>query len=59
LAAIINVFELTTAARQIVERTLASFEIWLTVAALYFFICYPLSVLTRRLELRAVGHTAH
>jgi polar amino acid transport system permease protein len=59
LAAIINVFELTTAARQIVERTLASFEIWLTVAALYFLICYPLSVLTRRIELRAVGHPAH
>ncbi len=59
LAAIINVFELTTAARQIVERTLASFEIWLTVAALYFVICYPLSMLTQRLERRSVADIGH
>lgn len=58
LAAIVNVFELTTAARQIVERTLASFEIWLVVAALYFLICYPLSVLTRRVERRLVADAA-
>ncbi len=58
LAAIVNVFELTTAARQIVERTLASFEIWLTVAGLYFLICYPLSVLTRRAERRLGGETS-
>ncbi len=58
LAAIVNVFELTTAARQVVERTLASFEIWLTVAGLYFFVCYPLSLLTQRLERRLVAESA-
>ncbi|MDQ7843375.1 MAG: amino acid ABC transporter permease [Armatimonadota bacterium] len=52
LAAIINVFELTTAARQVVERTLASFEIWLVAAALYFAVCYPVSVASQRLEQR-------
>lgn len=58
LAAIVNVFELTTAARQVVERTLASFEIWLVVAGMYFFVCYPLSVLTQRLERRLVSESA-
>lgn len=58
LAAIVNVFELTTAGRQIVERTLASFEIWIAVGALYFLICYPLSVLTARLERRLVADAA-
>lgn len=55
LAAIVNVFELTTAGRRVVERTLASFEIWLVVAALYFLVCYPLSVATQRLERRLVA----
>lgn len=55
LAAIVNVFELTTAGRRVVERTLASFEIWLVVAALYFLLCYPLSVATQRLERRLVA----
>jgi His/Glu/Gln/Arg/opine family amino acid ABC transporter permease subunit len=58
LAAIVNVFELTTAGRRVVERTLASFEIWLVVAALYFLVCYPLSVATQRLERRLVGEGA-
>jgi polar amino acid transport system permease protein len=58
LAAIVNVFELTTASRQIIERTLASFEIWITAAAIYFLICYPLSVLTGRLERRLVAEAA-
>lgn len=55
LATIVNVFELTTAGRRVVERTLASFEIWLVVAALYFLVCYPLSVTTQRLERRLVA----
>jgi polar amino acid transport system permease protein len=57
LAAIVNVFELTTAARQVVERTLASFEIWLVVAGMYFLVCYPLSVLTQRLERRLIAES--
>lgn len=59
LAAIINVFELTTAARQIVERTLASFEIWLVVAAMYFLISYPVSLLSQRLERRYIAEAGH
>lgn len=59
LAAIINVFELTTAARQVVERTLASFEIWLVVAALYFAVSYPVSVLSQRLERRFAAGSEH
>ncbi|HEX4802465.1 MAG TPA: amino acid ABC transporter permease, partial [Myxococcaceae bacterium] len=59
LAAIINVFELTTAARQIIERTLASFEIWIFAAGLYFLICYPISVLSQWLERRYVGEASH
>jgi polar amino acid transport system permease protein len=59
LAAIINVFELTTASRVVVERTLASFEVWLVAGALYFLLCYPLSLLTQRLERRLVAETGH
>jgi His/Glu/Gln/Arg/opine family amino acid ABC transporter permease subunit len=54
---IAGVWELTYAAREIVERTLASFQIFLGVMAIYFFICYPLSLLARHFERRmAVLH---
>jgi His/Glu/Gln/Arg/opine family amino acid ABC transporter permease subunit len=49
-ASIVGVWELTYAAREIVERSLAAFQIFLGVMAIYFLICYPLSVLARRLE---------
>jgi His/Glu/Gln/Arg/opine family amino acid ABC transporter permease subunit len=56
-ASIVGAWELTYAAREIVERTLASFQIFLGVMAIYFVICYPLAVLSRRLERRfAVAH---
>ena len=44
---IVGVWELTYAAREVVERTLASFQIFLGVMVIYFLICYPLSVLAR------------
>lgn len=50
LAAILGVFELTTAAQRTIERTLASFELYLFAGAVYFLICYPLSVYARRVE---------
>ena len=50
---IVGAWELTYAAREIVERTLASFQIFLGVMAIYFVICYPLAVLSRRLERRS------
>lgn len=51
LAYIIGVGELTKAATQVNSRTLkAPFEIFLTVALLYFVICFVLTELSRRLE---------
>jgi His/Glu/Gln/Arg/opine family amino acid ABC transporter permease subunit len=56
-ASIVGAWELTYAAREIVERTLASFQIFLGVMAIYFAICYPLSLLARWYEKRlAVPH---
>ncbi|MBI4806781.1 MAG: amino acid ABC transporter permease [Desulfovibrio sp.] len=51
LAYIIGVGELTKAATQVNSRTMkAPFEIFLTVALLYFVICFVLTELSRRLE---------
>ena len=53
LAFIIGVNELTKAATQINSRTLtAPTEIFITIALLYFVICYCLTELSRRLEKR-------
>lgn len=52
LAAIIGVFELTHAAQQTIARTYQALEIYLIAAAIYFCLCYPLSVLARRAEAR-------
>jgi polar amino acid transport system permease protein len=49
-AAIVGAWELTYASKEIVERTLATFEIFSAVMLFYFVICYPLSLLSRRLE---------
>lgn len=51
---IVGVWELTYAAREVVERTLASFQIFLGVMAIYFLICYPLSLLARWSERRTL-----
>lgn len=51
-ASVVGVWELTYAAREIVERTLAAFQIFLGVMAIYFLICYPLSVAARWSERR-------
>ena len=56
-SAIVGGWELTYAAREVVERTLATFEIFGAVMLFYFVICYPLSLLSRHLEKRtAVVH---
>ena len=52
LAAIIGVFELTRAAQESIERTLHPFELYLTAAAIYFCLCFPLSVMAARAERR-------
>jgi His/Glu/Gln/Arg/opine family amino acid ABC transporter permease subunit len=51
-ASIVGVWELTYAATEVSERTLAPFEIFLGVMILYFIICYPLSVASQWLEKR-------
>jgi polar amino acid transport system permease protein len=53
LVSIVGLLEVTMAGRQIVERTLAPFQIFAGVAAIYFVICYSLSVYGRYLERRA------
>lgn len=51
LAAIIGVNELTRTAVQVDNRDMiASFEIWITIAAMYFLICFVLTSFSRRLE---------
>ncbi len=50
LAAIIGAFELTRAAQESIARTYQSLELYLFAAAVYFCLCYPMSVLSRRLE---------
>jgi len=49
-SSVVGVWELTFAAREVVERTLAAFEIFLGVMAIYFLLCFPLSVISSRLE---------
>ena len=49
-AVIVGAWELTYASKEIVERTLATFEIFGAVMLFYFVICFPLSLLARRLE---------
>ncbi|MCP3463531.1 amino acid ABC transporter permease [Bradyrhizobium sp. CCGUVB23] len=52
LVSVIGIWELTMAGRQVVERTASVFQIFGGVAAIYFFICYGLSLYGRHLERR-------
>lgn len=52
LVSIVGLSELTLVGREIVERTLAPFQILLGVALIYFVICYSLSRLGRLVEER-------
>lgn len=47
LAYVVGLLELTRAAKDIVDRTLEPFGTFLVVMAIYFALCYPLSVLVR------------
>ena len=53
LVAVIGLADVTFIGRQIVERTLAPFEVFGAVALVYFVICYALSRLGRYVERRA------
>ena len=58
LASIIGFVELTRAGQIINNATFAPFKVFTLVAAVYFLICWPLSLLARRMERRfaAAGH---
>lgn len=57
LVSIVGLWELTMASREIVERTLAPFQIFLGAAVIYFCICYTLALYGRSLERRVLqGH---
>jgi ABC-type amino acid transport system permease subunit len=57
LVSIVGLWELTMASREIVERTLAPFQIFLGAAVVYFCICYTLALYGRHLERRVLqGH---
>src|SRR3546814_16985728 len=52
LAAIIGFTELTRQGQIINNATFSPFMVFGTVAAVYFVLCWPLSVLARRMELK-------
>ena len=52
LASIVGYVELTRAGQVINNATFQPFSVFLVVAALYFTLCFPLSLLSRRLERR-------
>jgi His/Glu/Gln/Arg/opine family amino acid ABC transporter permease subunit len=52
LVSVIGLWELTMAGRQVVERTLAPFQVFGGIAAIYFVICYSLSLCGRAMERR-------
>ncbi len=55
LLSVISLTELTKAGREIVSSTFSPFEVWFTVALLYFIVTYSLSLLDRYLERRLAG----
>ena len=52
IVSVIAVFDLTTEARNIIAETFLSFEIWITVAAIYLAFTVTLSAVATRLEHR-------
>jgi His/Glu/Gln/Arg/opine family amino acid ABC transporter permease subunit len=57
LVSIVGLWELTMASREVVERTLAPFQIFIGAALIYFCICYTLALYGRFLERRSLlGH---
>jgi polar amino acid transport system permease protein len=52
LASIIGFRELTRAGQIVSNVTFQPLAVFLTVAAFYFVICYPISLASRRLEAR-------
>lgn len=51
IMSVISIQELTFSGSEVVVSTGRIFEVWITVAVVYFVICYALSVFSRRLEI--------
>lgn len=58
IVSVIAVFDLTNEGRNIISDTFMTFEIWLTVAALYLAVTVSLSLAVQRLETRLRGAAA-
>ncbi len=58
IVSVIAVFDLMNEGRNVISDTFMTFEIWLTVAALYLCITVPLSAGVGLLERRLRGHAA-
>ena len=57
LVSVVGLWELTMASREVVERTLAPFQIFLGAAAIYFCLCFSMARYGQYLERRALlGH---
>lgn len=52
LASVVGYVELLLAARHVIARTYAPLLVFGLISAVYFVICYPLSILSKRLERR-------
>ena len=50
ILSIISIQELSFSANNVIATSNLRFEIWLVVAAIYFVICFSLSLLSKRLE---------
>jgi polar amino acid transport system permease protein len=59
LISLISIQELTFAGTELAVSSGRVFEVWLTVAALYFLLCFGLARLFRRLEQRLSRHRQH
>jgi polar amino acid transport system permease protein len=59
LISLISIQELTFTGTELAVSSGRVFEVWLTVAALYFLLCFGLARLFRRLEQRLSRHRQH
>jgi polar amino acid transport system permease protein len=57
IVSVIAVADLATEGRNLISDTLMSFEVWLTVAALYLAVTIPLSMAAQALEGRLGNRT--
>jgi polar amino acid transport system permease protein len=59
VTALIGFVELTRAGQLLNNMTFQPFQVFLTVAAMYFAVCYPLSLWSERLKERKNAGAAH